>query len=185
MRSFFAALGLLLAAALPACAQNYWPTPGGSNAQGQVDMCLNSSGQAVPVSSGNCVNYPGTAASPTAATLTPSAAPTAGLSTVSSTALEGSHTIASGAHNLYSFQISADSTLSAAAWWVLITDATTAPSGAVTPKKCYAMPSGTVSFSGAYLNPLAFTTGIEIETSTTGCFTATASAHAFISGDYK
>jgi hypothetical protein len=52
---------LLLAAILawlmspaPATAQNNWPTPGGSGANGFVEMCLNSSGQAVPVSSGTC-----------------------------------------------------------------------------------------------------------------------------------
>lgn len=44
----------LFAAPLGARAQNVWPTPGGSNADGKVAMCLNSSGQAVPVSSGTC-----------------------------------------------------------------------------------------------------------------------------------
>lgn len=37
-------------------AQSVFTTPGGSNADGKVQMCLNSSSQAVPVSSGQCSN---------------------------------------------------------------------------------------------------------------------------------
>lgn len=51
MRSTIVAAGALLAALLsiaPASAQNNWPTPGGSTADGKLEMCLNSSGQAVP-----------------------------------------------------------------------------------------------------------------------------------------
>ena len=85
---------------------------------------------------------------------------------------------------LTSFEVSADSTLSAAAWWVMIYDAATAPAdGTVTPKKCYAQASGATSFSAAFATPPIFTTGIVIGVSTTGCFTKTASIHAFISGD--
>ena len=52
-RSIFVLLGLLLAA--PAHAQGNrdtnWPTPGNSFVQGQVQMCVNTSGVAVPCSS--------------------------------------------------------------------------------------------------------------------------------------
>jgi hypothetical protein len=65
-------------------------------------------------------------------------------------------------------------------------DATALPSnGAVTPAKCYTVPAATASLSGAFPTPAAFATGITIGVSTTGCFTLTASVHAFISGDYK
>lgn len=37
-----------------ALAQNNWVTPGGSNADGKVEMCLNAAGQAVPLTSGQC-----------------------------------------------------------------------------------------------------------------------------------
>ena len=85
---------------------------------------------------------------------------------------------------LYGFDVSADSTLSAAAWWIMIYDATAAPSdGAVTPAKCYAMASGTTSYAGAFPIPPIFKNGIVIGVSTTGCFSKTASTHAFISGD--
>jgi hypothetical protein len=117
----------------------------------------------------------------------PSSESAAGLSTVASATLETSHVIKNGAGNLYAFNISADSTLSGAAWWLLIFNATSAPGdGAVTPAKCYALASGTTSYSAAWdIAPLYFSTGITIVVSTTGCFTKTASAHAFISGDYK
>lgn len=35
-------------------AQSNWPTPGGAIANGAVQLCLNSSGQAVPASNGTC-----------------------------------------------------------------------------------------------------------------------------------
>lgn len=105
---------------------------------------------------------------------------------VQTTALASSQVIVGSAHQLTSFEVAADSTLSGAAWWIMIYDATSAPAdGAVTPAKCYAMPNGATNFNGAFNSPPAFTTGIVIGVSTTGCFTKTASAHAFISGDYQ
>jgi hypothetical protein len=87
---------------------------------------------------------------------------------------------------LYSFEVAADSTLLAADWWLMIFDATTLPAdGAVTPAKCYHMVSGTPGFSWGLSSPQVFLTGIVIGVSTTGCFTKTASAHAFIAGDFE
>ena len=116
----------------------------------------------------------------------PSSEALAGLSTVACSALCANQIIKGSAGNIYSFNVSADATLSGAAWWVMIYNATTAPGdGTVTPAKCYAMPSGTTSYSAAFPVPVALGTGITIGVSTTGCFTKTASTHAFISGDYK
>lgn len=107
-----------------------------------------------------------------------------GLTASSSATLSSDRVIKNSAGNLYSFQVSADSTLSGAAWWVMIFDDVAAPAdGAVTPKKCYAMASGQTSFSAAWLIPVTFQNGIVISVSTTGCFTKTASVHAYISGD--
>lgn len=107
-------------------------------------------------------------------------------STVASTALAANQVINAAATNLYAFEVAADSTLSAAAWWIMIYNATSAPvDGAVTPAKCYAMPAGVTGFSAAWPKPVRFSTGVTIGVSTTGCFTKTASTHAFISGDYK
>jgi hypothetical protein len=88
------------------------------------------------------------------------------------------------AGNLYSFQVSADSTLSAASWWVMIFNATSLPAnGAVTPAKCYAIPAGATGFNGAFPVPAYFSSGITIGVSTNGCFTLAASVHAFLSAE--
>lgn len=88
---------------------------------------------------------------------------------------------------LTSFEVSADSTLSAAVWTILIYDSATAPGdGAVTPAKCYILPSGTTSFSAAFNTPPIFLNGIVIAVSTgQTCFTQTSSVHGFISGDVQ
>lgn len=87
---------------------------------------------------------------------------------------------------LYGIQISADGTLSGAAWWVMVYDATAAPSnGTVTPRKCYAMASGATELSRSFSPPIQFGLGIVVGVSTTGCFTKTESVHAFISGDFQ
>lgn len=99
-------------------------------------------------------------------------------------ALAANLVVKGSAGSLHSFNVSADSTLSGAAWWVMVYNATSAPAdGGVTPTKCYALPSGATGVSGAFVAPVTFSTGIVIGVSTTGCFTKTASTHAFISGE--
>jgi hypothetical protein len=125
---------------------------------------------------------PGTAGAPSANVITTQGA---ARTSVSSTSYEANHVITGSAGSLYSFEVQADSTLSAAAWYIMIYNATTAPAdGSVTPIKCYQMPSGTLGANYAFPNPIAFSAGIVIGVSTTGCLTKTASAHAFISGDF-
>ena len=105
---------------------------------------------------------------------------------VSTAALAANLVVSAAPASLFSFEVSADSTLSAAAWWVMAYDATAAPAdGAVTPIKCYALPSGAPSISAGFTTPETFSTGVVIGVSTTGCFTKTASTHAFISGGYR
>lgn len=111
------------------------------------------------------------------ATIAPSA-------TVVCAALCANLTISGSASHLAAFEVSADSTLSGAAWWVMIFNATAAPAdGNVTPAKCYALPSGATAISAAFSTPVTFGTGITVGVSTTGCFTKTQSVHALISGD--
>lgn len=118
--------------------------------------------------------------------LPPTPSVNSGLTAVSSTALAANTVIKASAGNLYSFEVSATPTLYAASWWIMIYNATAAPSdGAVTPLKCYAMPAGATSAAYAFPTPIYFSTGITIGVSTTGCFTKTASTQAFISGDAK
>lgn len=117
-------------------------------------------------------------------TASPSSASGAAVPYSSSSALAANQVVKAGAGNLYSFEVAADSTLSAAAWWIMIYDATSAPAdGAVTPAKCYPMPIGTTGYSASFASPLRFATGIVIGVSTTGCYSKTASTHALISGD--
>ena len=105
---------------------------------------------------------------------------------VASSALAANLVVTNAAGNLYSFTVSADSTLYASDYFVMAYDATSAPAdGAVTPKLCYQVASGTRSVSASFPNPVAFTAGIVLGVSTTGCFTKTASTHAaFIEGTY-
>ena len=133
---------------------------------------------------GGCQAVSAAAPLPVTSTPSPSPLPSAGLAPVTSSSLEANHVIKASAGNLYSFEVSADSTLSSAAWWIMIYNATTAPAdGTVTPSKCYAQVSGATSAAYAWPVPINFTTGIVVGVSTTGCFTKTASSHAFISGD--
>jgi hypothetical protein len=101
-------------------------------------------------------------------------------------ALASNLVVKASAGTLTGFAVSADSTLSGAAWWLMVFDATSLPGdGAVTPALCYAYPSGTTSASYGFTAPVSFTTGIVLGVSTTGCFSKTASTHAFISAAYK
>jgi hypothetical protein len=50
------AFAAVVAVAAPARAQSVWPTPDGGQETGTVQTCLNASGHAVPVSSGQCAN---------------------------------------------------------------------------------------------------------------------------------
>src|ERR1035437_6369553 len=71
---------------------------------------------------------------------------------IACTALCANLVVKASAGTLYSFEVSADSTLSAAAWWIAIYNATSAPADGAsqTPIKCYAAPSGSTSFTGAF-----------------------------------
>lgn len=133
--------------------------------------------------------YPaGTVGSPATAALSninlPSPSVSAGIIPTSTSILSANQIIKAAPGNLFSFEVAADSTLSGAAWWVMIYNSVSAPAdGAVTPSKCYAMPSGTTNYKAEFPFPPFFSSGITISVSTTGCFTKTASTHAFISGD--
>jgi len=113
------------------------------------------------------------------------ASPAAAQISSSTTALAANQVIKAGPGGLWSFQVSAIG-LVGAAWYVMIFDATAAPAdGAVTPRKCYVVASGTPGLSINFDAPVVFGTGITISVSTTGCFTKTASTSAFISGDFQ
>lgn len=171
-RLLIAAAALLLAS--QAQAADCWNNAAGTQTDcGVVPMYLNSSSQAVPVSP----------TSPLPVTNSGSGA-NLGVPYFATAALAANKVVKASPGNLYGFQVSADTTLSAAAWWIMVYDATSAPvDGAVTPIKCYALPAGTTSLAASWPTPLVLATGITIGVSTNGCFTKAASTHAFISGD--
>lgn len=118
----------------------------------------------------------------TISAVAPTSAAIAGILPSSSTAIASAQVIKNSAGNLYGFEITTGGT----AGFFMLFNATTAPAdGAVTPVKCYIVAANqTVGFSWPSA-PLIFTTGIVGVFSSTGCYTKTASATAFISGDAK
>lgn len=85
---------------------------------------------------------------------------------------------------LWGFQV----TTGASAGYVMIYNATSAPAdGAVTPYRCYGQIPANYTLGVDFRPgpPIALSTGITIGFSTTGCFTKTASATAFIAGDFQ
>lgn len=132
---------------------------------------------------------PGTAASPSANVLShvnvASAASVAGVAPVFSASVETGHVIKASAGNLYSISATADATLSAAAWTLMVFNSTTVPAaGAVTPAWCLNFPAGTTGYAGAFPVPMYLGTGVSAAVSVGAtCFTKTDSAHAFISGN--
>lgn len=85
--------------------------------------------------------------------------------------------VRASAGNLYDWQVTAG----ASAGYVMIFNATSAPAdGTVAPVQCVAVAANASVGSSLQTLPERFTTGIVIVFSTTGCFTKTASATAFI-----
>lgn len=96
-----------------------------------------------------------------------------------SAANESGRVLKASAGNLYRLSV----TSGASAGYIMAFNATTVPAdGAVTPLMCRAIAaSSTLTMSMSDM-PARFTTGISVAFSTTGCFTKTASATAFIEG---
>lgn len=102
-----------------------------------------------------------------------------GLVSVRNVAVGSAQIIKGSGGNLYDWQV----TSGASAGYVMIFNATTAPAdGAVTPAQCVTVAANTTVGSSFNLVPEYYATGIVIVFSTTGCFTKTASATAFIRG---
>ena len=102
------------------------------------------------------------------------------LASVATSVAASSLVLKGSAGNLFSLMATA--TVSG---WLLLFDATSAPAdGTVTPKWAYPILAGG-ALNMAWLNPLVFATGVTVVFSTTGPFTKTASATAFISGQVQ
>lgn len=135
-------------------------------------------GQGTPVTVTNqTVNSAGatvTQEQPT--TLASSAVPSA-----AQTAVAAGYLIAkASAGNLYGYEVVAG----ASAGYLMLFDSTTVPAdGTVTPKKVHAI-AANASLSRSLNPPIRFSTGIVAVFSTTGPFTKTISATAFLGVDY-
>ena len=118
----------------------------------------------------------------TAAVTVPSADTTLAVAPSATSAVAASLVLKASAGNLYSLNL----TTGATAGYVLIFNLTSNPAdGAVTPVKCLPVSANSgIAWSWRDM-PLAMSTGITVVFSTTGCYTKTESATAFISGEAK
>lgn len=112
----------------------------------------------------------------------PSAAAVNAIAPSANAAVNSALVLKASAGNLYGLNVVAG----ASAGFVMLFDATSAPGdGAVTPKYCLPLAAN----AGLDLNwrsmPMSFATGITAVFSTTGCYSKTASATAFIGGVAK
>lgn len=115
-----------------------------------------------------------------ATSIAPSSVAPAGIAPTVTSAVASSLIVKAAAGNLYHWTV----TSGASAGFVMIFDATSAPAdGAVTPKECVVVAANSTVRDAQADIPDRFTTGITIVFSTTGCFSKTASATAFIKAD--
>ena len=112
----------------------------------------------------------------------PASSGTVGVAANATAAVAAGHVLKSSAGNLYGLTVTSGAT----AGYVMIFNSTSVPAdGAVTPTKCVALAASSslvLDFRGA---PLYHSTGTSVAFSTTGCFTKTGSATAYISGEIK
>ena len=175
MRRFLAALILAtLALACPAAAQvipTYSYPSAGTPPTVQL-QCSDSYTNCLPITSTNPLPIAAAASTSASAGIAPSA----------TVAVASSLIVKASAGNLYGVNVTAG----ASAGYVLIYNRTTAPAdGTVTPVKCIPVAANAGIDWNFRSVPLYFATGIVVAFSTTGCFTQTLSATAFISADAK
>lgn len=111
----------------------------------------------------------------------PSSSAAQGIAPVVTATAASSKILKASAGNLYGYS----GTSGASAGYFLVYDLAAAPSnGTVTPADCVSVPA-TTTIGVSYNPPLVMATGAVVAFSTTGCFTQTLSATAFISGEAK
>lgn len=122
----------------------------------------------------------GTSADPSYFIQQPITASAAAVTSTQSTAAEGSRIAKASAGNLYGFEVCTG----ANAGYLMVFDSATVPAdGTVTPKLVYAVAANT-SFARQVTYPFRFSSGITLVFSTTGPFTKTISATAFLAAHY-
>lgn len=117
-----------------------------------------------------------------AALASPALAQTVPSQTFAAPAVAGGYVLSSTSAYLTGYNV----TSGASAGYVMLFDATAVPAdGAVTPARCLPLAASTGLERDYRAGPLWFKNGVVIVFSTTGCFTKTASATAYIAGDYR
>lgn len=111
---------------------------------------------------------------------TPSSASTSAVATVRTTAAAGSQVVKASPGNLYGFSVVAG----ASAGYVLIYDSTTVPADGATQPVVALPVAANAGLQFDFPTPRRFNTGIVMVFSTTGPFTKTISATAFLSGAF-
>lgn len=132
------------------------------------------------VGAGAAVSPAGNAADPYFTAAAPSssvgAAPSSGQTAVAA----GSLILKASAGNLYGYDVCSG----ASAGYLMVFDSATVPAdGTVTPKRVHAI-AANASLSRSFNPPIRCASGITLVFSTTGAFTKTISATAFLAGDY-
>lgn len=122
----------------------------------------------------------GTSADPSFFVQQPVTTAPAAVTSNQTNAAAGTLVVKASAGNLYGFEICTG----AQAGYLMVFDATSAPAdGTVTPRLVYAVAANT-SFARQVTYPFRCATGITLVFSSTGPFTKTASATAFLAGHY-
>ncbi len=122
----------------------------------------------------------GTSADPIYAAAATSSAASAAPSSGQTTAAAGSLILKASAGNVYGYDVS---TGGAAGYLMLFDSATVPADGAVTPTRVHAV-AANASLSRSFNPPIRCASGITLVFSTTGPFSKTISATAFLAGDY-
>lgn len=149
------------------------------NNGGLKPVGVGSANAGIPIAGGDGATASGPA-NPSSVNQTPNATATSAPTSVQTAVAAGSLIAKTAAGNCYGFNVAAG----ASAGFLLLFDSTTVPAdGTVTPKKVYAV-AANATLSVHWDIPRRFGTGITAVFSTTGPFTKTISATAFISVDY-
>lgn len=146
------------------------------------DLTVGGAGTAGSAAGGVLTVQGATSMTPVLGKVAPSSASADGIVSTATSALASNLVLKSGAGNLYGFVVTSST---GTPGYVMVFNATSAPAdGAVTPVKCYYLPANSSIGVDFRPGPMPyFSTGITAVFSSTGCFTKTASATAFISGE--
>lgn len=113
--------------------------------------------------------------------LVPNSSANAGVAPSKNAVVGGNRVLKASAGNLYSLNVVSG----ALAGYILVHDSTTVPAdGVVTPIYCTTLAANSSLFT-SFMPPITATTGLAVVFSTTGCYSQTTSATAFIAGQVK